>query len=225
MDSRSLMKKALAVLIVGGSAVTPLPAQTMGSMGVVDDVPFRSSGNVIELLLANTSQLPTGLTTVAISDRPTWLQFDADLRTHDSMNRNDEGIVRFTFSVDPEAPVGGVGHVRFNTRTERGEQRVTVVAVRVAAPESNVLEQNFPNPFNPSTSIGFLLANPAGIELSVFDLIGRKVTTLAEGSYPAGAHRVTFDARGMPSGTYLCRLMIRDAKSTSVLRKQLTLVK
>lgn len=173
----------------------------------------------------NRSPQPTGLTSVAIAEQPTWLRFDADSRTYASMNHGEEGVALFTFSVNPDAPVGGVGHVRFTIAPERGDQRVTVIAVRVAAPESNVLEQNYPNPFNPSTSIGFLLADESAVELSMFDLIGRKVAVLAEGRYGPGRHHVTFDARTLPSGTYIYRLQTRDAHGTHLLQRQMILLK
>ena len=76
------------------------------------------------------------------------------------------------------------------------------------APQVFTLSQNVPNPFNPSTAIGFSLAHPADVRLTVYDALGREVAGLAEGSYPAGDHTVRWDGRAhrgvkVSSGVYL----------------------
>ena len=65
------------------------------------------------------------------------------------------------------------------------------------------LDQNFPNPFNPSTVVSFQLSVVGQTSLKVFDLTGREVAVLVDGRLPAGEHSVTFDATGLPSGIYL----------------------
>lgn len=69
-----------------------------------------------------------------------------------------------------------------------------------------VLHRNHPNPFNPSTRIAFSLAVETDLRLDVYDASGLHVTTLAEGSWPAGEHMVEFHAAALPSGLYFYRL-------------------
>lgn len=64
------------------------------------------------------------------------------------------------------------------------------------------LVQNFPNPFNPTTQIRFDLVEPQTVHLSVYNLVGQEVVTLAEGEFAAGHHFVTFNAAGLPTGIY-----------------------
>lgn len=76
------------------------------------------------------------------------------------------------------------------------------------------LHQNWPNPFNPVTQIGFALARPEAVELAVYDVAGRRVATLARGVVAAGEHRVIWDGRtdqggAAPSGSY--RYVLRTA--------------
>ena len=62
-----------------------------------------------------------------------------------------------------------------------------------------------PNPFNPSTVIGYTLTNPARVELSIYSITGQKVATLVNSHVPAGRHSVTFDGANLASGIYFYR--------------------
>lgn len=75
-----------------------------------------------------------------------------------------------------------------------------------ALPQKIALEQNFPNPFNPSTTIRFQLPESRDVLLQVIDLLGREVATLANGRMVAGSYSVRWDAGGLASGVYLYRL-------------------
>ena len=87
-------------------------------------------------------------------------------------------------------------------------------------PGSILLEQNYPNPFNPTTSIDFSLPSSGDVDLAVFDLLGRRVATLATGITPAGTHRVQFDASSFASGVYVYRL---ESSSQTVTKTMLLL--
>ena len=77
------------------------------------------------------------------------------------------------------------------------------------------LSQNYPNPFNPVTTIEFRLSGYREVSMVVYNLNGQLVSELADGCFPAGAHRVTFSATtgvgtstySLPSGVYLYRLV------------------
>lgn len=90
----------------------------------------------------------------------------------------------------------------------------------VALPTDFALDQNFPNPFNPITHIGFSLARPTSVSLEVYDILGRRIASLVSGNFPAGRHTVAWDASGEPSGVYLYRLMTPEYSET---RKMLLL--
>ncbi len=80
------------------------------------------------------------------------------------------------------------------------------VEVPPDVPFADRLHQNFPNPFNPTTIIGFDVASEGIVTLRVYDLLGREVSTLWDRMALPGYQQVTFDARGLPSGTYFVRL-------------------
>ncbi len=75
-------------------------------------------------------------------------------------------------------------------------------------PRELVLAQNFPNPFNPSTSIRFELPNSGKVCLKVFDVLGREVAVLVDGEAAAGRHDYIFDGSRLSSGMYIYRLEI-----------------
>ncbi|RJP74106.1 MAG: T9SS C-terminal target domain-containing protein [Candidatus Zixiibacteriota bacterium] len=84
-------------------------------------------------------------------------------------------------------------------------------AFGAAAPAAFALCQAHPNPFNPETAVGYRLPAPGLVSLRVFDTAGRVVATLLDGWREAGAHEVTFDASGLPSGIYFVRLAAGEA--------------
>jgi len=78
--------------------------------------------------------------------------------------------------------------------------------VAPAIPASIQIVGNYPNPFNPSTTINFMLNRAGSARLTVYDITGRAVTTLAEQSFTAGQHSIVWNAQGLASGIYLVRL-------------------
>jgi len=81
--------------------------------------------------------------------------------------------------------------------------------------------QNFPNPFNPSTTFEFALPKSAYVTLKVYDMLAREVATVVSRDYEAGLHRVRWNASSLPSGMYIYRVRAGDF----VAQKKLMLVK
>ncbi len=87
-----------------------------------------------------------------------------------------------------------------------------------ALPTRPALGANYPNPFNPLTSIPFELPRPGHIKLEIFDAAGRHITTLLDEQRPTGRHLAVFDGSRLSSGVYFYRL---SAQSYSQTRKML----
>jgi hypothetical protein len=87
-----------------------------------------------------------------------------------------------------------------------GQRLTSVPPEAEGLPGSLLLYQNFPNPFNPSTVIRFQIPTASLVSLTVFDLLGRKVSTLLNEPMAPGIHEATFGSEGLTSGVYLCRL-------------------
>lgn len=88
-------------------------------------------------------------------------------------------------------------------------------------PKDVVLHPNWPNPFNPETVIGYTLPVAGSVEISVYNSVGEKVTTLFGGMKEAGNHRVTFSAANLPSGIYFAVL----TTGGKTLRQKMVLMK
>lgn len=105
---------------------------------------------------------------------------------------------------------------------------VTSVRGEVQHPTAFGLDQNFPNPFNPDTKIGFRVPGPGSgrVRLAVYDLMGREVAVLVEGNKAPGSYTVSWDAGGMASGVYFYRLSaVTGAGGESVDTRTMILAK
>jgi len=76
------------------------------------------------------------------------------------------------------------------------------------------LIHNFPNPFNPTTTIYYVLPFDSKISLKVYDLSGREVSELVNGYKEAGTHSVIFNGENLSSGVYFYRIIANDGKHT-----------
>ena len=81
-------------------------------------------------------------------------------------------------------------------------------------PEKFLLHPNFPNPFNPITTIRYDLPKSSVIKLSVYNLLGEEIKLLDEGYKQAGSYEIIFNASHLPSGVYICRLVAENYSSS-----------
>jgi hypothetical protein len=150
------------------------------------------------------------------------------------------GAVWFTVSVDPDARISsemplrpGLAvddandvHVVYDSRDPRGGDDaeiwyatapVTADVQRVTSTRDERLS-SWPNPARRSLMLRWSLASPGWARVEVFDMSGRNVCTLREGSFPAGEHTLTWDGldnHGRPvcAGVYWCRASTRSAET------------
>ena len=119
-------------------------------------------------------------------------------------------------------PISSIDRIGFSgTPTTIREQELIQTALT-----SFALYQNYPNPFNPTTSITYSLPQAGDVEMSIYDIQGRRVRSLLKSMQAPGAYSIVWDSRtdgGSPcaSGTYLCKVNFRG----SILTKKLLLIK
>jgi Secretion system C-terminal sorting domain len=79
-------------------------------------------------------------------------------------------------------------------------------SVSPGLPKEFALHNNFPNPFNPVTSISFDIPEQINVKISVYDVLGKEIKVLLDSRMEPGVHKVTFDASNYPSGIYFYRI-------------------
>lgn len=121
---------------------------------------------------------------------------------------NGDGFIDFIIS-DYDEPQDTFIEILFSTN----------VSITKLQNESNIfhgfnLNQNFPNPFNPTTTIEYALPRRERAEVSVFDILGREVAVLENQEKDAGDHKIKFDGSNLSSGVYFYRMRAGNYSNT-----------
>ena len=202
-DSRSDAKgpepEAVSVATIGGRVLAFLALERVGGVMIYDvsqpdtavyvgyvngrnfDVPFGEGDQSATDLEAVGESGPEKITLIAPDDHPagTWIMV---------VSQESTGSISFYTIIVP-----------MQTSTQYTEEES-------ALSKGFRLFQNTPNPFNPETRITFELMESTQIALSVYDLSGKKISTLHDGYARAGTHEVGFDGSDFASGVYLVEL-------------------
>lgn len=122
------------------------------------------------------------------------------------------------------AVIGGATWNQFMEAAVQAEQKYDIVTAvedddGAPLPAAFTLDQNHPNPFNPTTTISFALPKTTSARLDIFDILGRTVRTLHDGPLAAGTHAIVWDGkdgegRTVASGIYFYRLRAGEASQT-----------
>ncbi|MBE0643310.1 MAG: T9SS type A sorting domain-containing protein [Bacteroidetes bacterium] len=86
------------------------------------------------------------------------------------------------------------------------------------------MDQNFPNPFNPSTTIQYSVPEQSQVKLIVTDMLGRTIATLVSGTVEEGVHTATFDAANLNSGSYVATISMAGLQSGLSFSKTIKMV-
>ena len=189
-------------------------------------IPFVSSGNTIELTVANTAAIALAGVKAEATELPSWLKFDATQKSIGLLKAQQEISATFTFSVDKIAPVQKSQTLKFVISAPTGEKWVKEITVAVSAPEKFEVFQNYPNPFNPSTTISYQLTANSKVNLRIFNMLGQEVASLVDGDRLAGYHQEMWDAGRFSSGVYVYQVIAADEHGMKqVERKRMMLLK
>lgn len=149
------------------------------------------------------------------------------------LDNREEGLLRLAIAGLPAALEGDLVTLQFNrlgdtagpisasVKIDEAETQMLALGDLDEQPSQFVLESNYPNPFNPATTIRYALPEAAHVHIEVFDLTGRSVSMLVDQPQAAGSYSVQFDGTGLPSGTYLYRMSAGAFVST----QKMTLIK
>jgi len=175
-----------------------------------------------------TDLLPTGLTYVSDSGGAAYdpasgiwnigaVAVGASDTLHIVTTVNSTGSITNTASVtasnlpDPDAffdndESGEDDQDSATVEVQAASEKATAIEATAEIPATLELAPNYPNPFNPETTIPFGLPESAHVTLRVYDLLGRQVEVLVDGTLSAGRHVIRWNAAQYPSGVYLVRI-------------------
>jgi len=155
--------------------------------------------------------------TVNDSTTAYWCYFDGEMLAggpvyDTSVHQMDSGqFGLYAFQMDTDGIAGYFDNISVTPFTPPTSVPPAPIAFGEISVKEFHLQQNFPNPFNPTTTISYKLDAPGLVELTVFDMLGREVKTLVQSFQIPGYHTVTWDAQDatgqrVPSGVYLYTL-------------------
>jgi photosystem II stability/assembly factor-like uncharacterized protein len=218
-------------------AINPTPT---AYAEVIVTVGGYSSGNVWlssdngSTWINRTGQAPDNLPAVQVNSvryhplHPNWVYVGTDLGVFASADKGMHWEV-MPFSLENAGPANTVVEELFWQGTShlvaathgRGMFRCSPPLATDVQPQSAAtafaLDQNFPNPFNPSTTIRYALPRRSYVMLTIFDVVGRQVAALIDGDIEAGHHEVQFSAPQLSSGVYFYRLQADGFTQTKTL--------
>jgi hypothetical protein len=127
--------------------------------------------------------------------------------------KGDVMLVSLNNQLNLNAPYSG-GNGRGDIMVSLTNINIRVQEVSVVLPTKYDLAQNFPNPFNPSTTIRYAIPRNVHVRLIVFDALGREVETLVNEKQTAGVYEATFNASQYSSGVYIYKLKTEGYSET-----------
>ena len=220
----AIMQCGIAQTVPNKSVTGQTPDNS--TRGQAYQLPFASTGNTIELSVANTATSPLVGVKVEATEIPPWLKFTATEQRIALLKAQQEMIATFTFSVDKTAPVQKNQTLKFVITAPSGEKWTKEITVAVAAPAKFDVYQNYPNPFNPSTAISYQLTANSTMSLKIYNLLGQEVASLVDGDRLAGYHQEMWDATRCASGVYIYQIIATDEHGTKqIAHRRMLLLK
>jgi Tol biopolymer transport system component len=191
-------------------------------------IAFTDGDNIFKISVKQSGEpkgIPVQLTNDGANHQPSWSNNSKTIVFHSNRVSGDEDI--WTISAYGETPslLAGladygdfdpsylkngkyVAYAGFTSVNSSNSQKneTTVSTSRSSVPTQFSLNQNFPNPFNPSTLIQYTIPNASNVKIEIFNITGESVATLVDGFKNEGYYEVSFNASDLPSGMYLYRI-------------------
>ena len=221
LEGRNLRNHNTGKVFGQSCFVATAPQDTFGGAGLRGYVKFYSVESGLQVG-ESMRALGTPGTAPNLTDLNKDGQLDVIVTTNGVINGGDGcAIYAWTIPGVPykreDFPWPMWGHDRYRTN-QYGfippDEPVGIQPINTNIPAAFKLYQNFPNPFNPATSIKFDIAKKGNVKLVVFDMLGRELSTLINESLNPGTYQVSFDGSGLSSGIYFCRLQSEDYVNT-----------
>jgi hypothetical protein len=200
--------------------LAPLSAQFITLWSAVGDRRLAFDGRTMsggqetyDIVVAGTRRGTYHIAADVVESIPAhWRARLIDLQTGNELDLLSGDSLRFQLSasdlVNGDRPMFAARSPRFRIVIQDTDRMVSGEPAGLPSADVPVLAQNFPNPFNPQTTIRFSLPESAPVRLEVYDMLGRRVALLVDRVMEAGWHDAQFDASHLSSGLYGYRLTV-----------------
>lgn len=178
---------------------------------IIYEVTPGTKGNEIKLTVANVSEENTAENVnVVLTRKSSSLVFSKEEETIEMIEAKAEAKASFIFDVNRNAPINKKDTIDFMISGPDGIMMTKQFIFSYTGPKEFKLEQNFPNPFNPTTRIQYQLPSITEVSLKVYDILGNEVKELVNEQQEPGYYEVQFNASNFASGMYVYRLQAGD---------------
>lgn len=185
-----------------------------------------TKNNSLTITLSNiSSEMDAENIEVALLKSPQSLSFQSGSQSVNKVNAQKETDVTFTFDVERTVNISAKDTVIFSVSGGNGIYMTKSFIFSYIAPNEYKLEQNFPNPFNPATTIQYQLPYDSRVSLKVYSILGKEVAVLADEIQAAGFKEIRFNGRDFASGVYIYRLTASSGKENYSSVKKMMIVK
>ena len=173
--------------------------------------------DTITILFRNTGKARLDISLTLSGQDDFYFSPEKNVEENISIDIGDSLLVDIIFSPRTTGPLNTTLAIDHNApnKPDKMTLELTGAGKKVTAgieegnlPKVFQLKANYPNPFNPVTVIPFSMAESAEIRIEIFDLLGRRISLLAEGHFDVGRHKVSWNGSEAVSGVYLVRMTV-----------------
>ncbi|MFZ0453974.1 MAG: T9SS type A sorting domain-containing protein [Ignavibacteriaceae bacterium] len=179
----------------------------------VYDVTPGTKGNRIIISLANESKVSEARNIeVKLVSSPQAIVFNKSFQLIKIINGLEEKEASFSFDIKRNVEANKKDTIEFTIKGN-GINLEKSFIINYTAPKEYALSQNFPNPFNPATTIRYDLPFDSKVSLIIYDILGSEVKTLVEEEQSAGYKEIIFNGSSFASGVYIYRLITNNPEN------------
>jgi hypothetical protein len=199
---KSIFKKQPHILLITLIVFFTCPMMLMAQ---VYDIPFGSKGNTIELQVVNSGQQRGTDLKVVATTIPEWIHMNSTEASINNLSPQQTHNVTFKFDASEQAIIGQTASLTFQILENGTAIGTRAFSLRSEAPATFELFHNYPNPFNPATTISYQLPEAMEVKILIYNILGQRVHTLVNANQPPGKYALRWDASAQSSGMYLYR--------------------